>query len=135
MYSIEDIYLQALNDQHSYKTSSGSIINNGVKIQKFTSKIEILNCSKNGNYYQEFSDDEYQLFKIYGWHKGGIRLSMLNCKVKLDMIEFRIRNEVNTRKNDKHIQKLKSSRDNLLIKYSKRKLQLNKIKSNEEKYF
>ena len=51
------------------------------------------------------------------------------------MIEFRIRNEVNTRKNDKHIQKLKSSRDNLLIKYSKRKLQLNKIKSNEEKYF
>ena len=47
------------------------------------------------------------------------------------MIEDRIRNEVNTRKNDKHIKKLKSSRENLLINYSKRKQQLNKIQLNE----
>ena len=47
------------------------------------------------------------------------------------MIENFIRNESNTRKNDKHIQKLKSSRENLLINYSKRKQQLNKIQLNE----
>tara|TARA_R110000787_G_scaffold257399_1_gene362586 strand:- start:167 stop:580 length:414 start_codon:yes stop_codon:yes gene_type:complete len=131
MYSVEDIYIQAVNDPHSYKTSNGSIINYGVKIQKFPSKTELLNCSRNGNYYQEFSDDEYMFFFIHGWKKGGIRLSMMNCKMKLDLIDNRIRNEVNTRKNDKHIKKLKSSRDKLLIKYSKRKQQLNKIESNE----
>ena len=51
------------------------------------------------------------------------------------MIEEKIRNEVNTRKNDKHIQKLKTTRENLIIKYSNRQKQLNKIKLNEEKHF
>ena len=52
---------------------------------------------------------------------------MMNCKRKLNLIEERIRAEVNTRKNDKHIQKLKTTRENLLLKYSKRKQQLNLI--------
>ena len=52
---------------------------------------------------------------------------MLNCKRKLNLIEQRIKKEVNTRKNDKHIQKLKTTRENLLIKYSKRNKQLNLI--------
>ena len=62
---------------------------------------------------------------------------MMNYKRKLDLIEEKIKMEVNTRKNNKHIKKLKSSRENLLIKYSKRITQLNKIKSNgqKEKYF
>jgi len=135
MYNIENIYSQALEDQSAYITSSNSIINNGVKIQRFQSKTEILNCSKNGDYFQECNNEEYQLFFIYGWHIGGLRLSMMNYKRKLDLIEFKIRSEVNTRKNDKHIKKLKVSRENLLIKYSKRITQLNKIKSNEEKHF
>ena len=133
MYNIEDIYSQALKDSSGYHSLTGSIINNGVKIQKFESKTEILNCSKSGDYYQECNDDEYQLFYIYGWHIGGLRLSMMNYKRKLDLIEYKIRSEVNTRKNDKHIKKLKVSRENLLIKYSKRIKQLNKIKSNGEK--
>tara|TARA_R110000751_G_scaffold55834_4_gene119665 strand:- start:146 stop:532 length:387 start_codon:yes stop_codon:yes gene_type:complete len=128
MYSIEEIYQQALEDSEGYHSLTGSVINYGVKIQKFSSKTEILNCSRNGNYYQECNAEEYELFFIHGWEKGGLRLSMMNCKRKLDMIEDNIRNEVNTRKNDKHIQKLKITRENLLIKYSKRKQQLNKIK-------
>lgn len=137
MYSKEDIYLQALQDNSAYISSINSIINNGVKIQKFDSKIEILNCSRNGNYFQECNKEEYDLFYIHGWHIGGLRLSMMNYKRKLDLIEIRIRSEVNSRKNDKHIKKLKTSRENLLIKYSKRITQLNKIKSNgkKEKHF
>ena len=138
MNSIEDIYNQAINHRGSLKIpmkSGYSVINYGVKIQKFLSKTEILNCGRNGDYFQECSNDEYELFFIHGWIKGGLRLSMMNYKRKLDLIETKIRNESNTRKNDKHIKKLKTNRENILIKYSKRQKQLNKIKSNEEKYF
>jgi len=131
MYSKEDIYSQALKDQNAYHSLGNSVVNFGVKIQKFLSKTEILNCSRNGDYFQECNDEEYQLFFIHGWIKGGLRLSMMNYKRKLDLIEEKIKMEVNTRKNNKHIKKLKSSRENLLIKYSKRIKQLNQIKSNE----
>ena len=128
MYSIEEVYQQALEDSEGYNSLNKAVINYGVKIQQFPSKTEILNCSRNGDYFQECNVEEYELFFIHGWKKGGLRLSMMNCKRKLDMIEDNIRNEVNTRKNDKHIQKLKITRENLLIKYSKRKQQLNQIK-------
>ena len=128
MYSVEEIYQQALEDSEGYHSLNNGVINYGVKIQQFPSKTEILNCGRSGDYYQECNTEEYELFFIHGWEKGGLRLSMMNCKRKLDMIENNIRNEVNTRKNDKHIQKLKITRENLLIKYSKRKQQLNKIK-------
>ena len=59
---------------------------------------------------------------------------MMNCKRKLDLIEERIKREVNTRKNDKHIQRLKTSRENLLIKYSKRKKQLKQITNGKEEH-
>ncbi len=136
MHNKEEIFLQALKDTnaiHEQKPLGYSVINYGVKIQKFPSKIEILNCSKSGDYFQECSDDEYEMFFIHGWRKGGLRLSMMNCKRKLDLIEERIKKEVNTRKNDKHIQKLKTSRENLLIKYSKRNKQLNKLTNGKEK--
>jgi len=130
MYSIEEIYQQAEQDINSIKvskTNGNSVLNYGVKIQKFPARTEILNCSRSGDYFKECNHEEYDLFFKYGWREGGIRLSMMNCKRKLDMIEERIRNEVNTRKNDKHIQKLKTTRENLLLKYSKRKQQLNLI--------
>ncbi len=136
MHNKEEIFSQALKDTnaiHEQKPLGYSVINYGVKIQKFPSKIEILNCSKSGDYFQECSDDEYEMFFIHGWKKGGLRLSMMNCKRKLDLIEERIKKEVNTRKNDKHIQKLKTSRENLLIKYSKRNKQLNKLTNGKEK--
>lgn len=134
MYSLEDIYLQSLEDSSGYHSLNGSVINNGVKIHKWSAtNIQILNCGRSGDYYQECNKEEYELFFIHGWKKGGLRLSMMNCKRKLDIVESKIKNEVNTRKNDKHIQKLKSIRENLLIKYSKRITQLNKIKTNGEK--
>tara|TARA_R110000744_G_scaffold133929_2_gene242680 strand:+ start:35 stop:436 length:402 start_codon:yes stop_codon:yes gene_type:complete len=133
MYSIEDIYIQAIKDPNAIQKQNGGIINYGVKIQKFDSKTEILNCSRNGDYFQECNKEEYLLFFIHGWKKGGLRLSMMNCKRKLDLIEYKIRSEVNSRKNDKHIKKLKTRRENLLLKYSNRKQQLNKINSNGKK--
>jgi hypothetical protein len=138
MYSIEEVYSQSLSDEFSIQVKKPlgfSVVNYGVKIQKFNSKIELLNCSKSGNYFQEFTEDEYNLFYQYGWKEGGVRLSLLNYKRKLDLVNDKIRIEINTRKNNKHISKLKSTRENLLVRYATRNKQLNKIKSNEKKHF
>ena len=133
MYNIEDVFLQATQDNNAVKVTKPfgrGIINYGVKIQKFPSKTEILNCARSGDYFQELTREEYELFYIYGWREGALRLAMKNYKRKLDIIESKIKTEVNTRKNDKHIQKLKTTRENLLLKYSKRNKQLTNIKTN-----
>jgi|TARA_R110000796_G_scaffold26700_4_gene73842 hypothetical protein len=131
MYSKEEVYLQSLNDNNasiSLTEGVNTVINYGVKIQRFSSGIEFLNCGRGGDYFQECNEEEYDLFYQYGWREGAIRLSMMNCKRKLDIVERKIRSEINTRKNDKHIQRLKSSRENLLVKYSRRNKQLKLIK-------
>jgi hypothetical protein len=136
MYSVEEVYEQAQKDYKAIKPNEHSVINNGVKIQQFPSKTEILNCGRSGDFFQECNKEEYKIFFKYGWREGGIRLSMLNCKRKLDIVEQKIKMEVNTRKNDKHIQKLKNTRESLLLKYSNRNKQLNKITNGKkEKHF
>ena len=118
-YSLEEIYEQAMNDNSSMHTTmsrGNAIINMGVKLQKFSSNI---NCSKGGDYFKELSSAEYEIFYNEGWKIGCIKTAMNNCLYKLDLIESRMKIEVNTRKNDKHIQNLKSRRENILHKYSK----------------
>ena len=136
MYSKEDLFNQALEDMRAVRTpmhEGYGVINNGVKIQKFPSKIELINLSKGGSYYVECTEEEYNLFYKYGWKEGAIRLCISNTKRKLDMIEERIKNEVSTRKNNKHIESLKAKRTGLLNKYAMRKVELNKIKANGKK--
>ena len=135
MYSKEQIYKQALRDERAIQTkmpNGEGVINNGVKIQKFPSKIEIINLSKGGDYFQECTEEEYKYFHRYGWSEGAIRLCMSNTKRKLEMIEDKVREEVNTRKNNKHIQSMKARRDNLLVKYAERNKQLNKITNGKQ---
>ena len=129
-YNIEDIMHQALEDQKTIKSilpKGVSVIGHGVKLQKFSDKIEILNMGKGGDYFKECTGEEYELFLEYGWRKGSIKLSMSNCVHKLSIIEERIKKELNTRKNDKHIQNLKSRRESLLNKYALLKQKLNQI--------
>ena len=82
---------------------------------------------KGGDYFKECDADEYYHFHLHGWKIGSIMISVDNCLYKLSVIESRIKTELNTRKNDKHIQNLKNRRENLLIKYTKLKNQLNQI--------
>ena len=61
MFSIKEVYIQALEDKtaiHQVLQNGESIINMGVKIQKFNDYIEILNCSKGGDYFSSFNDEE-----------------------------------------------------------------------------
>ena len=95
-----------------------------------TNIFELINLSKGGSYYVECTEEEYDLFYNYGWKEGAIRLCISNTKRKLEMIEDKIKNEVSTRKNNKHIESLKAKRTGLLNKYAMRKVELNKIKAN-----
>jgi len=130
-YSLQEIFEQAQEDKSSiYCTMSRgeSFLNMGVKLQKFIDYIEILNCSKGGDYFQELTETEYEVFFNNGWKRGCVITAMNNCLHKLDLIENKMKVEVNTRKNDKHIQNLKTRREGILNRYSKHKIKLIKLK-------
>ena len=116
MYSLDQLFNQALQDNpiHIKKELGDSVINNGFKMQKFQSKIEILNCSRNGDYFQELNKNEYEMFLS----KGCVIMNINNCLHKLKLIESKMRVEVNSRKNDKFIKNLKTKREYIMNRYS-----------------
>jgi hypothetical protein len=128
MYSLEEIFLQAQQERGSIKTSlpkGKAIINYGLKIKKFPSKIEILNCNRGGDYFKELDKEEYELILKHGWKKGALHIALKTCGIKLSLIEDKMREEINTRKNDKYIQHLKMRREKILNKYTNLKQKLN----------
>ena len=130
MFKRKDIMIRALEDPKSIKNvlpKGVSVIGRGVKIQQFDDGIQILNMGKGGDYFKECSDEEYDFFYRDGWRKGCTQVSMSNCLHKLSIIESRIKTELNTRKNDKHIQNLKNRRETLLNKYTNLKTELNNL--------
>ena len=130
MFKRKDIMTQALEDPKSIKNvlpKGVSVIGRGVKIQQFDDGIQILNMGKGGDYFKECSNEEYDFFYRDGWRKGCTQVSMSNCLHKLSIIESRIKTELNTRKNDKHIQNLKNRRESLLNRYTNLKSELNKL--------
>ena len=130
MFKRKDIMIQALEDPKSIKNvlpKGVSVIGRGVKIQQFDDGIQILNMGKGGDYFKECSDEEYDFFYRDGWRKGCTQVSMSNCLHKLSIIESSIKTELNTRKNDKHIQNLKNRRETLLNKYTNLKTELNNL--------
>ena len=130
MFKRSDIMKQALEDPKSIKNilpKGVSVIGRGVKIQEFEDGIQILNMGKGGDYFKECSNEEYDFFYRDGWRKGCTQVSMSNCLHKLSIIESRIKTELNTRKNDKHIQNLKNRRESLLNNYTNLKSELNKL--------
>jgi len=128
MHSLESIFAKALGvvvESSDAELENEMVIRMGVKITKIKGLIKIINMSRGGSYYQECSADEYTLFHKYGWKQGCVHLALENCIYKLGLIEDRIKLEVNTRKNDKHIKNLKRKRDAVLLKYASYKLKLN----------
>jgi hypothetical protein len=131
VYSLEDLYLQAIKDRRStYRrdTISESIISYGMKLNKYKDLIQILNTTKSAGYYTEATPDELEYLFTHGWRKGVLMIALANYTRKMDIIEFKIQSEMNTRKNDKYIRGLKKSRDKIMLKYSKRKSELKLIK-------
>jgi len=131
MLTLIEIYKEAKEDPKAIITKSlsrESVINIGCKIQRFRDRIEILNMGKGGDYFKVCTADEYRFFYLGGWKVGVLKLAISNCLYKLKIIKQKIKKEVNTRKNDKHIQNLKNRRESILIKYTNLKKKLNQIK-------
>ena len=130
MYSLKEILHQASEQNQAVISDQPvgfNVIKRGVKIQKFSDRIEILNTGKGGSYYKECTPIEYSYFYENGWNVCCVKLGISNCLHKLDLIETKIKNEVNTRKNDKHIKNLKNRREVALNKYAELQLKLKSI--------
>ena len=128
MYSLEVLFEQARSMPSSIYTKTKkceSVMSTGAKINKFSDKIEILKMGRGGDYFMELNEEEYNFFSEHGWNIGVDQLMLNNYMFKLGLIENRIKTEVNTRKNDKHIQNLKNRREKILQKYTERKQKLN----------
>ena len=133
-WELENVFNEALEHKKSIITKFAkgmSIMNNGIKFQQFSDGIEILNMNRGGDLYQEISAEEYDFFYDDGLEAGCVQVAITNCLHKLKIIEQNIKTEVNTRKNDKHIQNLKNRRETILNKFTNHKIKLNQIKSNQ----
>ena len=129
MYRLLDVYYQAETDEVSIKVDGPGYVGRlrqGIKITKEENIVNIFNTTK-GVFYREISTADYQTFKEYGWVVGIYKMSLSNKKRKLGLIESKIRSEVNSRKNDKHIKSLKKSRTEILKEYNTIRKKLNQI--------
>jgi len=128
-----EIFNQASRDHSAVRMDGGGyegFISYGIKITKDNhNKVTIFNTNK-GEYYEEISDDEYDIFKEGGWLCGIYTLSLSSYKRKLDGIKRRITDEVNGRRRKKVLVSLKQERDIFSSKYFKVNQLL--IKSNQD---
>tara|TARA_R110002012_G_scaffold50533_1_gene130666 strand:+ start:319 stop:717 length:399 start_codon:yes stop_codon:yes gene_type:complete len=129
MHKLNDIFNQANTDEVSINIDGSGYdarLRQGIKITKEENSHHIFNTTI-GVFYQEISEEQYQMFYEYGWVIGVHKLALINYKRKLKVVEDKMRNEVNTRKNDKHIKTLKKARLSLLESYRITSHKLNKL--------
>jgi hypothetical protein len=132
-YSLEDIWVQALEDTYAI-TLDGSGYQArmvyGLKIVKDdeTNEIQLINATRGGDYYREVNAEELKVFLEKGWRYGVYVLSLSNYRLKLDLIEQKIHKEMNSRKSKKQIDMLKGSRKRVMNKYSEINYKLNQLK-------
>lgn len=134
MHKLTDIFNQADNDEVSINIDGlgyEARLRQGIKITREGHDVQIFNTTKGGLFYDEITSAQYQTFLEYGWVIGVYRLTLVNYRNKLELIEKKMKQEVNTRKNDKHIKSMKKIRTSILIDYRRITKQINKYITNE----
>ncbi len=131
-YTLKEIFKQAKADEFSAVLDGEEFearILSGIRIEQNinTADTIIHNTTIGGDFYKEITDDEYEVFYQKGWRYAVFVLSLSNYRRKLKMIEEKIKREVNTRKNAKHIMNLKAARERIMNSYSKINKKLNLI--------
>ncbi len=89
----------------AYKNTE-CLVYKGFKIES-DSKHKIHIYKPKGEVYKELRKDEYDEICKHGWRKGVLILVLDSYHHKLSKISDNIRDEVNTRRNDKHLKSLK----------------------------
>jgi hypothetical protein len=132
-YTLEDILEQAQEDSYTASLDGDGMEANilyGIRIEKIkhTGEINIHNTTKGGDFYSLVPKEDLKDFFERGWRYGVFNLALSNYRSKLDIIESKIRDEVNSRKNAKHIQSLKANRERIMQRFTKVSQKLNQLK-------
>jgi hypothetical protein len=95
MRDLDSVLEEALLDGHTGVLDNKGVearILLGIKIvrDRESGEVEILNTSKGGDYYQEISSKEYDVFKQKTWRHGVYVVYLSNCRRKLNFIEASI---------------------------------------------
>ncbi len=123
----EDAYSQhdAFHMVDAYNKTE-CLIYKGFKIES-DNKHNIYIYKPKGEVYKELVEGEYDVICKHGWRKGVLKLVLASYQHKLSKISDNIRDEVNTRRNDKHLKSLKTSRQRIMDNYLKVVKQISKL--------
>ena len=131
MCSLESVWDDAFSQHdafhmvYAYKNTE-CLVYKGFKIES-DDKHKIHIYKPKGEVYEELKSYEYTIVCEYGWRKGVLKLVLNSYQHKLSIISDKIRDEVNTRRNDKHLKSLKSSRQRIMDSYLKVVKQISKL--------
>jgi hypothetical protein len=117
---MEQIFNQASTDLLSTRLktpTSESYIYKGVKIVRDECDIRIYNTKFNGDYYQEISREEYEVFRINGWRVGCYLIATRNNRKALEIISEKIEQEIKTMSNTRHYNALVKYRDIVITRF------------------
>jgi|SRR5210317_86735 len=119
MYNLQELWKQAEEDSLAFDMESHlyeSKILFGCKIVKdrYSGEIELFNTARLGDYYVKLSEEELDIFKLYGLQQGVYWLMMTNILRKIEGVNKKIRSEVNGKNNFRKIQTLKNYRERLI---------------------
>jgi hypothetical protein len=123
MYSeLNDIFEQALKDYNTANLDGNdyeSRLSYGIKIVRYEedNSVVIYNTARGGDYYEELNEEEYNIFIEEGWQIGVKKMALKKYTNKLELIENKIKEEINGRNNTRYLDFLRESRTNTLNKY------------------
>lgn len=134
LYSLAEIYQQASTDvmaSEYHGNGYTSYISYGVKIIRDSKDgaFYIYNIGAKGDFPEELNEQEYSLFLTKGWKYGVCSVSLSNYRNKLDIIQLKIRDVMNSSRSDKQVQTLQDKRDTIMQRYNELLIKLNKLKS------
>lgn len=118
---MEKIWNEAQADLFSTRLAtreSVSYIRKGIKMEMKEGDIKIYNTKFGNDFYTELTDEEYEIFLLRGWKVGCYMISLKNCKRSLETISKKIVTEINQRKNARHYNALKESRNNVMQRFT-----------------
>tara|TARA_R110002167_G_scaffold18288_2_gene68753 strand:+ start:106 stop:531 length:426 start_codon:yes stop_codon:yes gene_type:complete len=138
MRDLDSVFEEALLDGHTGVLDNKGVearILLGIKIvrDRESGEVEILNTSKGGDYYQEISSKEYDVFKQKTWRHGVYVVYLSNCRLKLNFIEANISGYIKDSANKKNpnskerIEELQARRLSILKKYTEITNKLNQL--------
>lgn len=129
---LKDVFEQASKDFNSTEVNGDSYkgyLSYGIKIVSDgrTKHIYIYNTAINGDFYDEVTAEQYELFLNKGWKCGVYTISLSNYRRKLDVIQSKMRDIVNNSRSEKQMQKLREQRDMIMDRYNQLAVKLNQL--------